>query len=688
MSHEAATDASPTGRLRIALYAATIFLSAFLLFQIQPLVGRIVLPRFGGVASVWTTCMLFFQGLLLLGYLYAHWLSQKLRPAMQRILHAGLLTIGIVAMLRGLSTSPSVLPAVDPTLAVLHTLFGLVGLPYLILSATGPLLQAWFAAEVGGIPYRLFSLSNLGSMLALLSYPLLIEPALVLGNQIVIWSGAFVVFCGLMIAVAWGAPRKAVRPTAAVMHMEAATEGSPAVWTLLAFCPSVLLLAITHHVSDAIAPIPMLWIVFLCVYLLSFILCFESGRWYRRDVFVPASFVLLILVTYIVVKGKEVFGVRGGIVLFTLALFAASMTCHGELARRKPPPAQLTRFYLWVSVGGVLGGIFVGLIAPHLFDDYHELPIAIVLTLLVTAWLVPRGSLSIAGFLRGTRVTGLMLVLTLAVALALGHQAIRTHKRFALLARNFYGKLALLDEHVGASHFRTLYHGGIIHGFQVFDRRRILPTTYYTPESGVGKAILAGAARGAQDVAVIGLGTGTLAAYGRPGDRYRFYDINPLVVRIAQRSFAFLAESKAAVDIVLGDGRLSLQHEADQRFDLLAVDAFSGDSIPVHLLTREALELYFSRLKPDGILAIHVSNRYLDLVPVVAEHARRMSKAALMFDTDDDNARLQYGTTWVLLAQAPDVFTRLKIAGGEAPETRKHMREWTDDYSSIFDVLN
>lgn len=685
VSLEARASAPAPARGRLLLYAATIFLSAFLLFQIQPLIGRIVLPRFGGVAAVWTTCMLFFQALLLLGYAYAHWSIQWLTPRTQRALHGVLLGAGIVATLRGLSTSAAAVSIADPTLAVLWTLATLVGLPYFILSSTGPLLQAWFAAETARVPYRLFSLSNFGSMLALLSYPLLVEPRMVLGEQTSTWAGGFVVFCALMGFVALPGWRAGTRARSAVDRGGSAPGVSDTVvWVLLAFCPSVLLLAVTHYASDAIAPIPLLWIVFLSVYLLSFILCFESDRWYRRGVFVPALFAVLALLTYGSAAGGAAFGVRVNIALSVLALFVASMACHGELARRRPDPAQLTRFYLWVSVGGVLGGVFVGLLAPHLFDDYYELGIAVVASLTAVGILSSQGARAPQLARVGAAI---MAFVTVCVAGGFVYKAVITHERFVFLARNFYGKLALEDKQPQGALQRTLFHGGIIHGFQSFHVRPPQPTTYYTRGSGLGAAMAALDTARARAVGVIGLGSGTIAAYGRAGDRFRFYDINPLVVDIARRSFTYLADCRAQVDVVLGDGRLALQNEADMRFDLLVVDAFSGDSIPVHLLTREAMELYFARLARGGILAVHISNRYLDLEPVLAEHAARMGKAARVFEAEADTTNQGYATTWVLLAESADTFEHPAFRAGELPERKAGMREWADDYSSVVRLL-
>lgn len=685
MTPDAPTAAATPARGRVLVYAATIFLSAFLLFQIQPLIGRIVLPRFGGVASVWTTCMLFFQALLLLGYLYAHWSIQWLAPRTQRVVHGVLLAAGIVATLRGLSTSTAPVGIADPTLAVLWTLTMLVGLPYFILSSTGPLLQAWFAGETARVPYRLFSLSNLGSMLALLSYPLLVEPRMVLGEQTAAWAGGFVVFCALIAIVAAPGWRTHAGPRAA-MTRQVATPGASAamLWVLLAFCPSVLLLAVTHYASDAIAPIPLLWIVFLSVYLLSFILCFESDRWYRRAWFVPALFVVLALLTYGSAAGSAAFGVRVNIALSVLALFVASMACHGELARRRPDPAHLTRFYLWVSVGGVLGGVFVGLLAPHLFDDYYELGIAVVASLIAVGMLSSQSAPSPALARIGAAI---MAFVTVCVAAGFVYKAVMTHERFAFLARNFYGKLALEDKQPQGALVRTLYHGGIIHGLQSFHVRPPQPTTYYTRGSGLGAAMTALDTARPRAIGVIGLGSGTIAAYGRAGDRFRFYDINPLVVDIARRSFTYLADCRAQVDIVLGDGRLALQKYADRRFDLLVVDAFSGDSIPVHLLTREAMALYFARLAQGGIVAVHISNRYLDLEPVLAEHAAQMGKAARVFEADADTGNQGYATTWVLLAESDDTFRHAAFVEGEQPERKPGMREWADDYSSVVRLL-
>lgn len=676
------------------LYSCTIFLSAFLLFQVQPLIGKIILPWFGGSAAVWSTCLLFFQILLLLGYLYAHLTTRFLSPKKQALVHIFLLAASIALL--PITPSGAWMPkgGEDPALLIVGLLAVSIGLPYFMLSTTGPLVQAWFARErPGSVPYRLFALSNFGSMLGLLSYPVVFEPWLTVRLQSVGWSvafGGFALICGAL------ACRGLLADKSLPVHDEIAANEPPRAstltrWTLLAACPSILLMAVTSYLTQYVAPIPFLWVLPLSLYLLSFILCFEGKAWYRRGWYLP----LLVLgfggITYSLRGDITEAGVWVAIALFCGGLFVSCMVCHGELAKLKPHPEYLTFFFLMISFGGAIGGVFVAFIAPHFFNGDYELPIGMAATVVLVLTILTRDPSfrSPRIFGKAAWLTTMAMTVTLVSTLAYG--AVMLISESKLMARNFYGTLRVFDAGDDKELQRTLIHGTIVHGEQyLVKERRRWPTTYYGENSGVGMAILASRNTGPQRVGVVGLGAGTLAAYGRAGDYYRFYEINPLVIRLARSEFSFLADCPATIELALGDARLSLEHEQAQRFDVLAVDAFSGDSIPVHLLTREAFAVYFRHLKPGGILAVHISNKYLDLTPVVKLAADHYAKEARLVDSDiDDEAdKGEYTSSWILISDRPEIFdVKEFVDTAEEIELKRAIRPWTDDYSSIYAIL-
>jgi SAM-dependent methyltransferase len=674
----------------MALYATTVFLSAFLLFQVQPLVAKIILPWFGGSAAVWTVCMLFFQVLLLLGYFYAHGSIRYQAPTRQRWVHGALLlaAIAVLPLAPGEAWKPQ--GSDDPTLRILALLAASVGLPYLLLSTTGPLAQAWFARQYAGAsPYRLFALSNLGSMLALVSYPLLVEPFAPLRWQTSAWSLGFLVFALLCGTLAWRAAARGGGPGES-SAADAQRPGAAArlLWIGLPACASVLLLAFTSHMSLNIAAIPLLWVLPLALYLLSFVLCFEAPRWYKRALWLPLLAVGLGGVCYTLTTNHRNTDVWLLVPLYSATLFAACMACHGELARSRPHPHYLTGYYLMIAFGGALGGVLVGLVSPHVFPDLYELPLGIAaVCLLIPAVLLLGG---------GARRPGRALVLggaAAAAAVALGAWLLGQYREdqedARVTTRNFYGVLKTRDSGEGPFEERILTHGTIVHGRQFLaPERRAWPTSYYGRDSGVGLAIAQQGRRGPVRVGVVGLGAGTLASYGRSGDAYRFYEINPRVIELARSEFSFLADSKARVEIALGDARLSLEREPDQAFDVLALDAFSSDSIPVHLLTSEAFAVYLRHLRADGILAVHVSNRYLDLVPVVQRAARHHALEARLVESDDDDDAGTYRSDWVLVARSPEVLAEPPLAGAaQEIEADDGVSLWTDDYSNVFRLL-
>lgn len=673
-------------------YAATILVSAFLLFQVQPMAAKMILPWFGGSAAVWTTCLLFFQVVLLLGYLYSHGLYRFLRPRWQAAVHIGLLIASLASLpvVPNVSWKPS--GAEDPTWRILGLLAATVGLPYFLLSTTGPLMQAWYALRGNRFPYRLYALSNAGSMFALLSYPVMFEPLLTTWQQGVAWSlgyGLFVVCCGATAFLFRG-----TKPAAAAQ--EEASAARPAaqtifLWIALPACASILLLAVSNHLSQNVAAIPFLWVLPLSLYLLSFILCFEGSGWYRRNPFLQLFALAMGSMAYALSGEFDNASIKVMIPLFSAGLFICCMVCHGELVKLRPDPRYLTSFYVMISIGGALGGVVVGFIAPHFFRGYYEFPMGIVATAILLIHVLSQDPES--PLYGDWKTPGWLAAVALSTALAvyLGLQVGRQSRDARTMVRNFYGGLRVDDTGTpdDAEAVRKLTHGTINHGEQFLNpQRRMWPTTYYGRNAGIGLAIETRQQRPAIRVGIIGLGTGTLAAYGRPGDYYRFYEINPLVIDIANTQFTYLGDSKARVETALGDARLSLEREAPENFDVLAVDAFSSDSIPIHLMTREAFQVYFGHLKPTGILAVHVSNKYLALEPVVKVVAESLGKRSIMVDTEDDPDTGTFGSTWVLVSGDPAFFEIERVKSAGAPiRGRAGLRVWTDDYSNLFQIV-
>lgn len=618
------------------LSGCTIFCGSALLFVIQPMMARLILPWFGGSAGVWTACMLFFQILLLAGYAYANWAARG-----RSLVHLGLLTVSLLALPVRASEVWKPAGGEEPIFRILGLLLVSVGLPYFLLASNSPLVQSRYP----GLPWRLFALSNGASLLGLLAYPVAIEPLMPLRAQLLTWSGAYAAFVVLAGVVTVLGMRTALPPGAGQ-----AKRPAP-LWVALAACPSILWLAVANHLSQDVSPVPFLWILPLSLYLLSFILCFESDTWYQPRIFrwlLPLAWIAM------AIGYAAGIGIRPHILLFSTALFICCMFCHGELARLKPA-GDVTRFYLWIASGGAAGAVFVGLAAPHLFRDYLELPIGVAGCILLSLPLL-------YGYRSPARLARLAALLV--VALAVGIQ-LRGPRQ-----RNFYGTLLVKD--IGGTRF--LYSGTVEHGAQFLDPARSrLATAYYGPESGAALAIRQRQRRPNVRVGAIGLGAGTLAAYGRPGDYFRFYELDPLVIRIAASDFRFLRESPARVDVIPGDGRLSLEREPAGHFDVLIVDAFSGDSIPVHLLTREAFQLFSRHLTPEGIIAVHVTNRYLNLAPVVFAQGHALGRKATLIENRADPAREIRQAAWVL------------VWPGLAPVTATHA--WTDDYSNLFQAL-
>ena len=691
------------------LFALTTFLSAFLLFQVQPLLSKAILPWFGGSPAVWTVCMLFFQIVLFCGYVYAHLATKYLPRELQAGLHVVLLAVAasLGPITPAASWKPS--PADDPTGRIMLLLTVCIGLPYFLLSATGPLLQSWFARINSGVsPYRLYALSNVGSLLALLSYPFAFEPAFDITRQGELWSWGFFAFattCGLCalanalrsdepfalrvatetsIDLTEGADAK--REVSDMLSNEIADEPSKPtrtdwlLWITLPMTACVLLIAITNQVCQEVAVIPFLWIVPLTIYLLSFILTFDSTRWYIRPVFYGG---LMISTGYSVwlLHQRGNAPMLSQVLAFFSLLFCGCMVCHGELVRMKPHLKFLTSFYLCISAGGALGGMFVGLLAPRIFTDYVEFHWSILVALVLPLVVFARDAS--CPLYRGRAAwlwTGIIAVLaSLTITLMLHLRQSSVDRTDAV--RNFFGVLKI-EEYIDVVKMK---HGGVLHGMQFLDpERRRLGTTYYSENSGIGLLLKGCRPERPMKVGLVGLGAGTSAVYGREGDHFRFYEINPEVVRFAKQYFSFLADCPAKTDIVLGDARLQMELEAPQAYDVIALDAFSGDGIPTHLLTVEAFDIYQKHLAANGVIAVHVSNRHLDLRPVLRAQAERLALQMLVAR----QSRNKFGAesnVWVLLTKDEALLAR--------PEFQKLMVRdngrkvlWTDARSDLMAI--
>jgi hypothetical protein len=667
-------------------FALTVFLSAFLLFQIQPIIAKMILPWFGGSSSVWSTCLVFFQAELLLGYLYVHLLHEWLSPRRQNIVHCALLLLSLATLPVVANPAWKDAAFANPTWNVLVVLGTAVGMPYLLLSTTGPLMQAWYARSFNSLmPYRLYALSNLASMLALLSYPVLVEPFFIVAQQANAWSVGYVFFVVACLASAWqswqGVSGELERRPASSEPVPRPPLRECLLWVGLAMTASILLLALTRHLTQDVAPVPFLWVVPLSIYLLSFILCFDAPRYYHRRGFLIALPIAFIALDQVLAEVGMPVPLL--VSVLCLALFVFCMVCHGELVRRRPPVRHLTLFYLMLSIGGALGGSFVGLLAPALFNAYFELPIGLFLcAVLVIIVLWPqvkpiwRWLLLAALAIYGYRLAGISI------------DYVDDYRR---VMRNFYGQLRIddvSDDDLGIK--RRMFHGRINHGEQfIAPEHSRRPTAYYCEQSGIGQALLSLPTERPRKIGVVGLGAGTLATYGRPGDEMRLYEIDDQVLDLARSDFSYLAESRARIEAVLGDGRLMLESEAPQAFDLLAIDAFSGDSIPAHLLTLEAMQSYLRHMRSDGILAVHITNRYLDLQPVVAGAAAKLGLSVLVVELEPaDGDVFCRRSLWALIVR-PERAASLQaaIAGARPLPPRAGFTAWTDGFSNLLGIL-
>jgi hypothetical protein len=678
----------------VLIYAVTIFLSAFLLFQVQPLIAKFILPWFGGSAAVWSAALLFFQLILLAGYFYAHLLIRHVSPKRQWQVHAPLLAVSLLTLpiIPSPYFKPS--PSGDPTFQILLLLGATVGLPYMLLSSTSPLLQAWYLrSKKGVIPYRLFALSNFGSMLALLSYPLLIEPRLALGVQAKTWSAIYGIFVAVCAFTGWRTSGS-VEPMEEKEALEAGASRPSATslifWISLAACASVLLLSTTTLLTQNVAPIPLLWVAPLSIYLLSFICCFE-GHIYHRFIFLPLLVAALALYPYAMYKAESNQDIGKMIAALCGALFVCSMVCHGELARRKPDPRYLTLFYLMVSIGGAAGGLFVALIAPHVFPTYLELPIAVVGCALLATFALWNDD---AGVARPLWVRYSLLILSAGFAVYLGRNELRNQSYYSLNTRNFYGVLHVRDDE-GTDNtppIRVLIHGTIGHGTElVTPGGGRIATSYFGRGTGIARAIAAKQSRGPIRMGILGMGAGVIASLARAGDTLHYYEIDPLVRQISggdatpNLKFDFFRSCPADKQIFIGDGRLVLERLPNEQLDLLAMDAFTSDAVPLHLLTREAYQVYLRHLKPDGVLAVNISNRYLDLEPVVAKNAAELGWSGVTVSDEGTLEPFYVPSTWMVLSPQREFFlhSAFQDESVQPMKLRQGFRPWTDDYSDI-----
>jgi hypothetical protein len=762
----------------MAAYALTIFTGAFLLFQVQPIIGKYILPWFGGGPGVWTTCMLFFQVLLLGGYAYAHLTSRWLKLRTQAMVHLVLLAAALALLPITPADSWQPHGGGDPTVQILALLAASLGLPYFVLSSTSPLIQQWLSCtRPGNSPYRLYALSNVGSLLALVSYPFFFETHFTRKIQAGLWAWglvAYVVCCGFCAIRLWKSEVQSPEVEAAFARratrntLHASVDSQPSafnrlLWLLLPTCASVLLLATTNELCQDVAVIPFLWVAPLALYLLSFIICFDSSRWYVRYPFALALVAVLGGLCWAMLNGSEL-SLSRQVPVYCGGLFICCMVCHGELYRLKPDPRHLTAYYLMIAAGGALGGLLVAVAAPLLFADYYELHLGLLfcgllfllvciaapagspgaevrslkwnewrwlactLTLLVfggldrlLAWLPAHAGPIPEGLVAGCRIA-LWSMLVLGVAFGMARRKLQSFQHWRLLtcvwlslgmlafgailwkqvhdaggkrvccSRNFYGVLKVHEHEKNdpTSHYFLLLHGQITHGLQFVDPARATwPVSYYGAKSGIGLGVAA-LPTGPRRIGVVGLGTGTMAAFGRAGDCLRFYEINPQVQSVATSWFSYLTKSAATVEVVLGDARLSLERDPPQHFDLLALDAFSGDAIPVHLLTKEAFEVYQRHLNADGIIAVHISNDGLDLEPVVVNLARHFGyKLASIHHEEPGGAWWLYPSTWVLLSRSEQIIDSPAIRSAASVVNTNDIKVplWTDDFASLFQIL-
>ena len=674
----------------------TIFSGAFLLFQVQPLMGKFLLPWFGGMPEVWTICLLFFQLLLLAGYLYAHLSGVYLSLRRQLVLHS-LLCLAALVLVRVVPRA-RLKPEEQfyATAQILLILSASIGVAYFVLASTGPLLQRWLSRTYHRhSPYWLYAVSNGASLCALLSYPFLVEPNLTRQVQARVWTvglGFFTFFSIGTAVFVWRLGELSVQKDTSKNSPEGAVKPSfPTLltWLLLSAVGAILLMAVTNILCQDLAAVPFLWVVPLSVYLLTFVLCFRGERDYARQVFLALFFILL-PATGLVWMKTFYFTASLQVCVYVLMLFVACMVCHGELYRMRPGSRHLTGFYLMIAAGGAAGGIFVVVLAPLLFNSYIELHLGLLACCAVVL-------LTDRNFMQKKSRWGQMA--WLGVLMSAGIVFFLTEGRInAILGRpvtsyrNFFGVLRILeiDENDPERHAYVFQHGNIIHGLQFSSpQHRSTPTAYYGRTSGVGLAM-----RTLQEqkehlrIGVVGLGVGTLAAYAREGDYVCFYEINDAVYQLAQSRFTYLNDCPAQTDVIIGDARLSLERQPPQQFDIVVLDAFSSDAIPIHLMTEEAFQVYLKHLHPGGVLAFHASNKHLDLESVVIQTAGILNMEYVWIKDLKDEMEHRFDSDWILLTNNKSFLKHERIQSAVFSHGRiLEIRPWTDDFANLFHIL-
>ena len=744
MSHHS-QDTTDRNLSLIFLFAATLFTSASLMFVLQPLFGKILLPLLGGSPAVWNTCMVFYQSVLFLGYLYAHYLSTRYSQHRQILIHTAVILISFLALPLALPENTVPPTESNPTFWLLWTLFLAIGLPFFVVSTTAPLIQKWFAHvghHTSHDPYYLYAASNTGSLIALLSYPFLLEPNIGLANQKSYWGGGYLLLCLLIAGCAFALwknrqANERQEDIDAVADENNLSLTTKLHWLALAFVPSSLLLGLTNFISTDIASVPLLWIIPLTLYLLSFVIVFSKWNDKIHPLMVKLQpLFLLPFIAYAFINPADL-PYWAYLILHLTALFFAVKVCHGELAKLRPHTRHLTTFYLIMSFAGMLGGMFNTFVAPFVFNAVYEYPIMIVAALLLRPGLKPSlnaglalqviapALLVIAGlvlhaavddllqyfdaivisligltlltFLLRTRPVGFALTTGAIIFLALGVHGLSSHTLYQ--ERTFFGVLAvrdavLTDEQGKPEHYHELFHGTTKHGAQrLAANLSQIPLTYYSRPGPMGQLFKEyGNSDQNWNIGVVGLGAGALACYAKDQQNWTLYEIDPLVVDIAGYPAYFTYLSQCARNAVMrvGDARLSLEKEPDQHFYFLIMDAFSSDSVPTHLLTKEALELYFKKLKPGGILAFHMTNRHLSLKKVLSINAEALHLAALIQEfKPQQDIPLVVATDWVVMAKQAETLEPLRLSrlgNWQKMPLYFDMKPWTDDFTNIVSI--
>ena len=741
MTHPAKTNQSLSWTL---LFAGTLFVSASLMFVLQPLFGKILLPLLGGSPAVWNTCMVFYQTILFLGYLYAHIISSRFKPTRQIQLHSVVILLSFLALPLALPENTVPPTESDPTIWIVWTLLIAIGLPLFVVSTTSPLIQKWFASikhRNSDDPYFLYAASNAGSLIALISYPFIIEPHMDLSAQKTDWSLGYILLCLLIAACATllykskaqHTPTEAIATPADIKL----NVGQQLHWLALAFVPSSLLLGLTNFISTDIASVPLLWIIPLTVYLLSFIIVFSTWHDAIHPIIVKIQpFILIPFITYAFINPADL-PYWMYLILHVIAFFFAVMVCHGELSKHRPSTQYLTQFYLIMSFGGMLGGMFNTFVAPFIFNGIYEYPLMIIAALLLRPWsttpslksallqLIWPASLIVIGLILYASISDLLqyfdiivislIVLTIIsfllrskpitfafstgaiIFLALGLHGLSSHTLYQ--ERTFFGVLAvresvLTDEKGQDETYHELFHGTTKHGAQRLpEDLQKTPLTYYSRPGPMGQLFKEFDAKNQNwNIGVVGLGAGALTCYAKESQQWTLYEIDPLVVDIASRPeyFTYMKLCAHQSTMRIGDARLSIDKELDGHFDLLIMDAFSSDSVPTHLITKEALDIYFKKLKPNGILAFHITNRHLALKKVLSIHAEQMHLAALIQEYKPQNPPpLVVATDWVVMAKKSDTLSPLSLSqlgNWEKMPLYFDMKAWTDDFTNIVSI--